>query len=82
METLRYYAAQPESNFVEKIFVCGGFAAVKGFVELLDKRLPAKVVLWNPFEKISCVGGRSCEKTLKEDGPAMAVAAGLAMRSI
>jgi len=82
METLRYYAAQEKSSFVEKIFVCGGFAAVKGLLELLDKRLPAKVVLWNPFEKIGCAAGRSCEEILQEGGPAMATAAGLAMRSI
>lgn len=81
-ETLRYYAAQPESSLVENIFVCGGFAAVKGFVELLDKRLGAKVVLWNPFEKIGCTAGQSCEKMLQEDGPSMTVATGLAMRSI
>jgi len=81
-ETLRYYTAQPESSFVEKIFVCGGFAVVKGLVELLDKQLPAKVVLWNPFEKIGCVAEQSCEEILQADGPAMAIAAGLAMRSI
>lgn len=81
-ETLRYYATQEKSNHVEKIFVCGGFAAVKGFVELLDKRFPATVELWNPFEKIGCTAGQACEKMLQEDGPRMAVAAGLAMRSI
>ena len=81
-ETLRYYTAQGKSSFVEKIFVCGGFAVVKGLVELLDKQLPAKVVLWNPFEKIGCVAEQSCEEILQADGPAMAIAAGLAMRSI
>ena len=81
-ETLRYYTAQPESNLVEKILVCGGFAVVKGLVELLDKRLGAKIVLWNPFEKIGCAAGQSCEKILQEGGPAMATATGLAMRSI
>jgi len=81
-ETLRYYTAQPESSSVERIFVCGGFAMVKGLVELLDRRLPAKIALWNPFEKIGCAAGRSCEEVLQKDGPAMAIAAGLAMRSI
>jgi len=81
-ETLRYYTAQPESSLVEKILVCGGFAVVKRLVELLDKRLGAKIVLWNPFEKIGCAAGRSCEEILQEGGPAMATAAGLAMRSI
>lgn len=81
-ETLRYYTAQEKSSFVERIFVCGGFAMVQGLVELLDKQLPTKIVLWNPFEKIGCTAGQSCEEMLKKEGPAMAIAAGLAMRSI
>jgi len=81
-ETLRYYTAQEKSAIVEKIFVCGDFAPVKGFVELLDSRLPAKVSVWNPFDKIRCNAGRLCEDILQKNGPAMAVAAGLAMREI
>lgn len=80
-ETLRYYMAQEKSDVVEKIFVCG-FAPVKGFVELLDSRLPARTVLWNPFDKIPCDGDQNCRDILKKNGPAMVVAAGLAMRSI
>ena len=81
-DTLRYYAAQEKSTAVEKIFVCGGFALVKGFVELLDNQLPAKAVLWNPFDKIRCDAGQNYRDILQKNGPAMAVAAGLAMRSI
>ncbi len=81
-ETLRYYAAQEKSAIIEKIFVCGGFSLAKGFVELLDKELDATTVLWNPFDKIRCDAGRLCKDTLASKGPAMAVAAGLAMRSI
>jgi len=81
-ETLRYYTAQEKSAIVEKIFVCGDFARVEGFVELLDSRLPAKASVWNPFDKIPCDAGRLCEDTLQKNGPAMAVAAGLAMREI
>jgi len=81
-ETLRYYAAQEKSAIVEKIFVCGGFALVKGFVELLNNQLPAEALLWNPFEKIQCDAGQNCRDILQKSGPAMAVAAGLAMRSI
>ncbi len=81
-ETLRYYTAQEKSAIVEKIFVCGDFAPVEGFVELLDSRLPAKASVWNPFDKIRCDAGRLCEDILQKNGPAMAVAAGLAMREI
>ncbi len=81
-ESLRYYVAQEKSTLVDKIFVCGGFAPAKGFVELLSSQLPVEAVLWNPFDKIRCDAGRQCKDMLAKTGPAMAVAAGLAMRSI
>ena len=81
-ETLRYYAAQAKSGRVDKMFVCGGFALAGGFVELLNSRLGVEAVLWNPFEKMRCDAGPQCEDTLAKQGPAMAVAAGLAMRSV
>jgi type IV pilus assembly protein PilM len=81
-ETLRYYATQEKSAVVEEILVCGGFGLVKGFVELLDSQVPAKVVLWNPFDGIPCDAGRGCEDILATQGPALTVAAGLGMRSI
>jgi len=81
-ETLRYYTAQSASSNVKKILICGGFALAGGFVDLLNRRLGAEAVLWNPFDKIPCDGNRQCEDILSKAGPAMAVAAGLAMRSI
>jgi type IV pilus assembly protein PilM len=81
-ETLRYYMAQAKSGIAQKIFVCGGFALVKGFVELLNSRLPAEAVLWNPFDKIPCDLREAQKDIVRKKGPAMAVAAGLAMRSI
>lgn len=80
-ETLRYYSAQSTSN-VNKLFVCGGFALARGFVELLNSHLGAEAVLWNPFNSIQCDSNQKFEDILSRTGPAMAVAAGLAMRSI
>jgi len=81
-ETLRYYTAQSASANVEKLFVCGGFALTGGFVELLNRRLGVEVVLWNPFDKIRHNANRQYEDIYAQNGPAMAVAAGLAMRTI
>lgn len=81
-ETLRFYTAQEKSSFVERVFVCGGFAMVRGLIEMLGRQIPAKIVLWNPFDKFGCTAGQSCEEMLKKNGPAMAIATGLAMRSI
>lgn len=81
-ETLRYYGTQHKNVAVDKVFVCGGFALAKGFVGLLDARLPARAILWNPFEKIRWSARSADQDVLTKKGPAMAVAAGLAMRSI
>ena len=81
-ETLRYYTAQSTSSNVEKLFVCGGFALAGGFVGLLNNRLGVEAVLWNPFDKIRCNGNPQFEDVCAKAGPAMAVAAGLAMRSV
>ena len=58
------------------------FALLDGFVEMLDNELSMETVLWNPFDRIGCDAGQDCEELLGKNGPAMAVAAGLAMRSI
>ena len=81
-ETLRYYAVRRKSEMAKKIFVCGGFALVEGFVDLLNNQLPATTVLWNPFDKIGCDASLPCADILRKKGPALAVAAGLAMRTI
>jgi type IV pilus assembly protein PilM len=80
--TLRFYSAQRKTLFVEQIFVCGGFARAKGFIDILDRNLPAQAVLWNPFDKLPCRTDSACKELLQKEGPSLAVAAGLAMRSI
>jgi len=81
-KTLRYYATQEQSRSVKKIFVCGGFALTKGFIKLLNRRLGAETVLWNPFEKIRCDTAQRLGHICNKRGPALAVAAGLAMRTV
>jgi type IV pilus assembly protein PilM len=81
-ETLRFYAAQKKSTLVKRIFVCGGFARARGFVELLGRRLGTDVLLWNPLDSMRCGASDKSKNIYKTAGPAMAVAAGLAMRLI
>jgi type IV pilus assembly protein PilM len=86
-ETLRYYNTQRKAAPLEKMFVCGSFALAAGFIEMLNKQLTVETVLWNPFDKIRFETGRNHrgalqKNLLQKSGPAMAVAAGLAMRSI
>jgi type IV pilus assembly protein PilM len=81
-DTLRYYNAQEKQGGADKIHICGGFSLADGFVEALNGQLPAEAVLWNPFDKMRCTGGQGCEELVRKKGPALAVAAGFAMRSI
>jgi type IV pilus assembly protein PilM len=82
-ETLRYHnSTQAKSSPVEQLLVCGTFGMVKGFVDILSKQLPIKVVLWNPFDTMKCSVDRQCLEVVQSKGPAMVVAAGLAMRSV
>lgn len=81
-ETLRFYAASEKSKPIDKIFVCGGFAPTGGFVELLSRRLGIEACLWNPFNSELCHTPDQYGDFFTKKGPAMAVAAGLAMRSI
>lgn len=86
-ETLRYYNTQKRAEPLEKMFVCGDFALADGFIDVLNRQLPVETVLWNPFHKMRCDTGRDHRAMLQKNllqktGPAMAVAAGLAMRMI
>ena len=80
--TLRFYAAQAKSTDVDKLRVCGGFALAKGFIDLLNSQLGTEAVLWNPFENARIRTNGRCEEICTKTGPAFAVAAGLAMRTI
>jgi Tfp pilus assembly PilM family ATPase len=81
-ETLRYHSTQEKTSPIERILVCGGFGMVRGFVDILNKQLPLKAILWNPFDTMKCSVDRKCLDVIQSKGPVMAVAAGLAMRSV
>lgn len=81
-ESLRYHSTQEKSSPVEQILVCGGFSMVRGFVDIINKYLPIRAILWNPFDTMHCSVGRQCLDVIQSKGPVMVVAAGLAMRSV
>jgi type IV pilus assembly protein PilM len=81
VQTLRYYTAE-EGRAIDKIFVCGGFACTNGFIELLNNQLPLEVVLWNPLDKMRYDDAVQGIETLKKHGSSLALASGLAMRTI
>ena len=86
-KTVRYYGAQEGSFTISKVLVCGGFSLFRDLAKVLNKQLAMEVVLWNPFEKMRLLVSHShrgaiLKNILRRSGPSLAVAAGLAMRTI
>ena len=81
-ETYRYYMVQEKIAPVEKTYVCGGGALIEGLVGFLDDCLPGETCLWNPFERMKLQNHTPGYELVRNCGPMLAVAAGLAVRSI
>ena len=81
-ETLRFYSFQEKKSGVDRIFLCGGFALIDAFVEFLSDALSAPVETLDPFSVIYDSTMSGGNEALKKNGPAFAVAAGLAMRAL
>jgi len=67
---------------IRKIYLCGGFALVREFTYLMNARMPERVTLLNPFAKMRCLLDERRKEFFMDIGPMMAVATGLAMRTI
>jgi len=85
--TSRYCKTQDKDADFDGMLVCGGFALLEGFIQMLQSQLPLQVVPWNPFENVRCDAGSkkrtaATQELLRTKGPALAVAAGLALRSV
>ncbi|MCE5185500.1 MAG: type IV pilus assembly protein PilM [Planctomycetaceae bacterium] len=80
-ETLRFYAFQEKSSAVEKIFLCGGFSQVPMFRDMLMDALPAEAEVLNPMDHIEWQTPAE-QNGLKACGPVLAIATGLAMRTV
>lgn len=85
--TSRFHKSQHNTGEFKQVHVCGGFALVEGFVEMLNEELSMEARIWNPFGKVRLDTKRKRYRgetvaILHSSGPAMAVAAGLALRTV
>lgn len=81
-ETLKYYASQEKSPFVERVYLCGAGAMVRPLVDLLCDALPTEVSVFDPFAAIRFDSSVTGAELLTTRGPAFTAAAGLAMRTV
>ncbi|MBI5912837.1 pilus assembly protein PilM [Candidatus Azambacteria bacterium] len=63
---------------VKRVVLSGGVSFMPGFVERLQEKLNAPVMVGKPFENL--VWQKELERTLADIGPSFGVAVGLAMR--
>ena len=81
-ETLRFYSFQEKKSGVDRILLCGGLSLIDAFVEFMTDAVSVPVDLLNPFSIIQPDPGAGKSKSLVDEGPAFAVATGLAMRTL
>ena len=80
-DTLRYYLAQNSGSEAKKVYLSGGWALSRPFTELLADGLGLEVEVFNPFHFLNIQAPPPQEALMKLAGPALTVAAGLAMRT-
>jgi len=81
-DTLRYYLTQNSGSQLRRIFLTGGWALSGPFVELIAQALSVQVETFNPFRTLAIQAPPAQETLMKLSGPALTVAAGLAMRTL
>jgi len=80
-DTTRYYVAR-QGLGIKRIYVCGGFAQVEGFMDILQNQLNCEVVLFDPLAKMPRDPRLRDPDLVDKNGPMLALAAGLAMRTL
>ncbi len=76
--SLEFYAAQVPGAKIGRVLVTGGGSKLKGFMELLQERIPVNVDRGHVFQRVSSRLDLSPEAA-EEAEPVLAVAAGLAI---
>ena len=83
-KTFDFYRATSDDGegTVQKIFLSGGGAKLRGLAEFLSQRFEIRVEHLDPFRAIKIDERRFDPDYLREVGPEMAVAVGLALRGV
>src|SRR5712672_1208287 len=80
-KTFDFFRATASGESIQKILVAGGTARVPGLVDLLREEFAMPVEELNPFRKVLINPGKHSDDQIREMGPRLAIAVGLALRS-
>lgn len=78
---LQFFFSADKNDFVDHIVLAGGSTGVPGVAELIEQRIGTPTVIADPFANVP-VASDIPQQRLQDDGPAMMIACGLAMRGI
>jgi len=76
---LQFFFSADKNDYVDQIVLAGGCTGIPGIAELIEQRIGTPTVIADPFSNMS-IGSDIPAQRLKDDGPAMMIACGLAMR--
>lgn len=80
-KTFDFFRATASGENIQRIVVAGGTARVPGLVDLLREEFAMPVEELNPFRKVLVNSSKHSEDQIREMGPRLAIAVGLALRS-
>src|SRR6266853_700098 len=80
-KTFDFFRATASGENIQRIVVAGGTARVPGLVDLLREEFAMPVEEFNPFRKVLVNPSKHSEDQIREMGPRLAIAVGLALRS-
>src|SRR6202165_4270286 len=80
-KTFDFFRATASGESIQRIVVAGGTARVPGLVDLLREEFAMPVEELNPFRKVLIDPGKHSDEQIRDMGPRLAIAVGLALRS-
>lgn len=78
---LQFFFSADKNDYVDQIVLAGGSTGIPGVAELIEQRIGTPTIIADPFNEISVSSDIPVQR-LKDDGPALMIACGLALRGI
>ncbi len=76
---LQFFFSADKNDYVDQIVLAGGSTGIAGADQLIEQRIGTPTVIADPFAEMSVSSDIPAQR-LKDDGPALMIACGLAMR--
>lgn len=78
---LQFFFSADKNDYVDQIILAGGSTGIPGVAELIEQRIGTPTIIADPFSELA-VASDIPQQRLIDDGPAMMIACGLAMRGM